>query len=638
LRIVARPLALATPDDDAMLVSFERLSAGEALQAQRPESAESIILHYESALKAAEDELHETINALSAANDHLLVSNQEFDAVNAELAASNSALASSKAELESLNAELSAVNAQLESNVGRLQAAHEDMANLLQSIDIATVFLTEALTVKRFTPAATRLFRLISSDVGRPISDIAACFDTARVEDDIAFAVERTQAKEREIRTHEGHWYIQRVTPYRRREGSIEGVVLSFIDVDELKRAEAELRLLSEGLEQTVQARTRQLSAEVQERRRAEEVLRSERNFVSAVLSTASALVMVLDAHGHIVRFNRACENASGYTFEEVAGQSLLDCQLFLGEDRVAAAHELLELRAGLHPKTAERRWRHRDGSVRLMSWVTSCLVDARGNVDYIIATGIDISEQRNAEDQARRRLAELTALHRLHTVGELGGIIAHELNQPLAAIAAHSEAATQRLRRATRTPETAMNDLKQISIQAQRAGSIIRNLRTFLAKGTGDSGPVDIGSVIGATCQLIVGEARTHHVVIVTDLAADLPLVTTEAVKIEHVLINLIRNGIEAIRDAGMKKGWIKIATVRLPDDMVRVTVVDSGPGLSTSLRDTLFEPFNSTKAEGLGLGLIISRSLIEQLGGRLWAEPTVSSGVFHFTLPFVP
>jgi PAS domain S-box-containing protein len=338
------------------------------------------------------------------------------------------------------------------------------------------------------------------------------------------------------------------------------------------------------------------------------------------------------------VRFNRACEKASGYTFEEVAGQALLDCPLFLAEDRVTAAHELLELRAGMHPKTAERRWRHRDGSIRLVSWVTSCLVDARGNVDYIIATGIDISDQRRAEDQAHRRLAELTALHRLHTVGELGGIIAHELNQPLAAIAAHSEAAMQRLRRAARTPETAMQDLKQISIQAQRAGSIIRNLRTFLAKGGADSAPVDISAVIGTTCQLIVGEARTHHVVIVTDLAVDLPLVTAEGVKIEHVLINLIRNGIEAIRDAGMKKGWIKIATLRLPNDMVRVTVADSGPGLGASLRGTLFEPFNSTKAEGLGLGLIISRSLIEQLGGRLWVEPTESSGVFHFTLPFIP
>ena len=637
IRMVARPLAAFGGSSDLMLVSFEHESRSDSLLAPASGEADrTIALRYDAEMEALRAELQSTIAELGRANEQLVAVNQHLRSVNIELEHTNTALAQAKTELESLNAELAATNDELEANVRELEASHDDMANLLVSTEIATVFLTRDLVIKRYTPAATRLFKFIPSDIGRPISDIASRFDCSTLAEDVAAVVKERAQRDREVCTQDGHWYMQRATPYRTAAGGIEGVVLAYIDIAPLKRVETKLRRLSADLEKNVQERTQQLSTEVLEHRRTEETLRNERNFVAAVVSTVSALVVVLDTHGHIVRFNRACEKASGYTFEDVAGKEIRDLMLFSPEDMDAVDRDLLELRSGLlRPIASERPWRHRDGATRLISWSTTALANADGAVEFVIATGIDMTEQRRAEDQARLRLVELTALHRLHTVGELGGIFAHEINQPLAAIAAHSEAGMQRLRRVGASPESAIEDFRQISNQAQRAGTIIKTLRSFLAKDSGETVAIDLCDVVEAACRLVTAEARTNRVSVVVNCAQGVPPILVEPVKIEHVLVNLVRNGIEAIRDAGMKKGSIKISTAAAGDGMACVTVVDSGPGLDELRIETIFEPFNSTKAEGLGLGLVISRSLVEQAGGRLWAEARRNTGVFHFTVP---
>jgi two-component system CheB/CheR fusion protein len=640
VRMIARPLHGFGGSGDLMLVSFEHEARSDSLLAATSLGADhALALRYDAEIEALRAELQSTITDLGRANEQLVAANEDLSSVNIELERTNAALAQAKKELESLNAELAAANNELEGNVRELEASHDDMANLLVSTEIATVFLTLDLVIKGYTPAAIRLFRFIPSDIGRPISDIASRFDCSALAGDVAAVVSQRAQRDREVCTHEGHWYMQRATPYRTAAGGIEGVVLAYIDIDPLKHVETKLRQVSANLEKSVEERTRQLSAEVQERRRAEETLRSERNFVAAVVSTVSALIVVLDTHGRIVRFNRACEKASGYSFEDVAGKEIRELQLFSPEDMEAMNRDLVELGSGrLRPIALERPWRHRDGATRLISWSTTALTNGSGAVEFVIATGIDVTEQRRAEDQARMRLVELTALHRLHTVGELGGIFAHEINQPLAAIAAHSEAGVQRLRRADTARESVIEDFKHISAQAQRAGTIIKTLRSFLAKDSGATVAVDLCVVVEAACRLVTAEARTHRVSVVVDCAEDVPPILAERAKIEHVLVNLIRNGIEAIRDAHMKKGSIKVSTAVTADGKACVTVVDSGPGLDELRIETIFEPFNSTKAEGLGLGLVISRSLVEQAGGHLWAEARRNAGVFHFTVPLAP
>jgi two-component system CheB/CheR fusion protein len=637
VRMIARPSPAFAGSSDLMLISFEHAARSDGLlAATSSRSDQAIALRYDAEMEALRAELQSTIAELARANEQLVAANQDLSSVNIELEHTNAALAQAKQELESLNAELAATNDELEGNMRELEASHDDMANLLVSTEIATVFLTLDLVIKRYTPAATRLFKFIPSDVGRPISDITSRFDCRALAEDVAGVVRQRAQLDREVCTQDGHWYMQRATPYRTAAGSIEGVVLAYIDIDPLKRVETELRRLSANLEKNVEERTQQLSTEVQERRRTEEILRSERNFVAAVVSTVSALIVVLDTQSRIVRFNRACEKASGYTFEDVAGKEIRELQLFSPEDMDAVGRDLLELRSGFRrPIASERPWRHRDGATRLISWSTTALANGDGAVEFVIATGIDVTEQRRAEDQARLRLVELTALHRLHTVGELGGIFAHEINQPLAAIAAHSEAGLQRLRRADAAPESAIEDFKHISNQAQRAGTIIKTLRSFLAKDSGETVAIDVCVVVEAACRLVTAEARTNRVSVVVDCAEGLPPILAEPAKVEHVLINLIRNGIEAIRDTRAKKGSIKVSTAMTGDGMACITVVDSGPGLDELRIETIFEPFNSTKAEGLGLGLVISRSLVEQAGGRLWAEARRNAGVFHFTVP---
>jgi C4-dicarboxylate-specific signal transduction histidine kinase len=255
--------------------------------------------------------------------------------------------------------------------------------------------------------------------------------------------------------------------------------------------------------------------------------------------------------------------------------------------------------------------------------------------VQYVIGTGIDITERRRAQEEVRQRRFELAHLHRVYTAGELATILAHEINQPLAAIASYSEASLQRLRQGEAVPATLIHDLEQTALQAQRAGRTIRELRNFLAKGEPGGARSELNPTVRTVHDLISAEASACGVSIVLDLAEGLPPVDISAVQVEHVLLNLIRNAIEAIGETGAKSGTITVKTQADAAQTVRVTIRDTGPGLDAEAVERVFEPFYTTKRDGLGMGLRISRSIVESHGGRLWADPSAEGGIFHVTLP---
>jgi len=539
-----------------------------------------------------------------------------------------------KEELQSLNEELSTVNNQLQDKVEELESTNNDLANLLASTEIATLFLGTDSTIKRFTPAATRLFKLIATDVGRPLGDITVRFDDPALRSDIDAVLADLAPREKEVRSDDGRWYVRRITPYRTMDDRIEGVVVAFGDVSPLKQAEDGLRHIANDLEQRVAQRTAELEAEIGERRQAEETLRAERNFVSAVLGTAAALVIVLDREGRVVRFNKACEELSGYAPEELQGKTIWDA-LLVPEEADGVKRVFGELQKGAFPNRHENHWRHKDGSRRLIAWSNTCLLDARGQVEYAIGTGIDVTERRRAEGEARQRQLELAHLHRVHTAGELAAVLAHELNQPLAAIASYSDASLKQLQRGELPQDRLAQNLEHISAQAQRAGRVIRELRTFLAKDESTKAAMDLNAVVRRAAELVAIEARARGVQISLKLTDDLPAVTAADIQVEHTLVNLVRNGIEAIRDGGATAGTVTIETHAAGDGMATVTVRDSGPGLSPELVEKVFEPFYTTKRNGLGMGLRISRSVVESHGGRIWAEASTAGGIFHFTLP---
>jgi two-component system CheB/CheR fusion protein len=364
--------------------------------------------------------------------------------------------------------------------------------------------------------------------------------------------------------------------------------------------------------------------------------LQQERNFIDAILNTVAALVMVVDLEGRLVRANAACSATTGYDFAEFVGKA--DWQSLIPADEMEGVRRVFDkLLAGEECVVHENNWIHRDGSLRLLCWRNTVLKDEAGRVQFIIGTGIDITEQHQAELRARETLEEASRLQRQQTANELATLLAHELNQPLAAIASYAEAGQQLLGHTPLEQDKLTRNLDQISQQSLRAGEAIRHLRAFVGRGRIDPVPLDVNAVVRNTGTLMLPKARSRGIRLVLDLDESLPQVMGVGVHIEQVLLNLMRNAIDAIRDAKMKSGSITVTT-RQQDGMARISVCDSGPGIDAGQADRVFKPLASHKEYGLGVGLRISRSLIEAHGGRLWVEPHRPGGIFHFVLPFAP
>jgi len=274
------------------------------------------------------------------------------------------------------------------------------------------------------------------------------------------------------------------------------------------------------------------------------------------------------------------------------------------------------------------------DGGRCRVVWTLSRIGGAHRTDEYVIATGIDVTEERRAAARERERLDELAQMHRLHTAGELAAVLAHELNQPLAAIAHYAEAG------AIQSGDGAPRRLfEQIGEQALRAGRTIQELRGFLAKAPAELVPADPNAAAASARHLTLAYAAARGVDVALELDPSCGRVAASEVQVQHILVNLIRNAVEAIAGAEMTGGRITLRTARLPEaaPRVRITVEDSGPGVGAEEADRLFTSFYTTKADGLGMGLRISRRLAEASGGHLWVEPHRPGARFHLDLQAV-
>lgn len=382
----------------------------------------------------------------------------------------------------------------------------------------------------------------------------------------------------------------------------------------------------------TVVEHARQEERMREEKLRAEASLHAERDFTAAVLGTVAALIVVLDSAGRIVRFNKACEEVSGYAFSEVRGKPFWDLGILVPEEAETARAVFADLRAGRFPNEFENHWQHRSGTRRRIAWSNTALVGTDGTVEHVIGTGLDVTERRAAEAAAREHQAEIEKLYREHAVGAMASAFAHELNQPLTAIATYSDASLRQLR-AGRADEQVVHNLEQTALQAQRAAQIIRHIRTFLRRGQLEAIADDLNAVVQSAVGQIAAIADAEGIRI--DVAAgDVPPVLLRRAAFEKVLLNLLQNALEAARDAGLR-ATISVRT-QANGGFAEVTVADTGPGLDPETAERIFQPFYTTKPDGLGMGLAISRTLIEAHGGRLWVEPPAPGGaVFHLTLP---
>lgn len=252
-----------------------------------------------------------------------------------------------------------------------------------------------------------------------------------------------------------------------------------------------------------------------------------------------------------------------------------------------------------------------------------------------------EVIERERAEDEARRRQAELAHVSRLNTMGEMASGFAHELNQPLSAIINYAQGCVRRMKRGAGETEEMLAAMEQVSVQAGRAGEIIRRIRSFVRKDEPERNRVDVASLIRDVTDLLGAEFKRSGVTVTLTLSGALPFVMADAIQIEQVVLNLVRNAIEAMDEGGSKQGGSKekrliIKISEGDNETVCVAVEDTGPGISEETRDHAFDPFVTTKKGGLGLGLSISQSIIEGHGGRLFIERSRESGtVFMFSLP---
>ena len=281
---------------------------------------------------------------------------------------------------------------------------------------------------------------------------------------------------------------------------------------------------------------------------------------------------------------------------------------------------------------TGEITNKKKDGSLHLDYLVVSPIKDSDDNITHYVSIQSDITKRREAEEKVQLHQAELAHVTRVSTLGEMASGLAHELNQPLTAIASYSEAGLELLRIPEFPLDKLTHILEQTHSQARRAGKIIQRIRRMVKKEKSQTSITDINKLIQEANSLIVAELRNKDINLQLNLSEPLPKITTDSIQIEQVILNLMRNAIEAMDT----HGTLTIGSRTTDEDHIMVSVEDTGRGLDKITIDNLFTPFYTTKAGGLGVGLSLSHSIIESHGGRLWADIQKTKGAcFCFTIP---
>ncbi len=255
--------------------------------------------------------------------------------------------------------------------------------------------------------------------------------------------------------------------------------------------------------------------------------------------------------------------------------------------------------------------------------WVTAILTIRFKNI---------VKERETAEAKTRDLQADLASFSKLSTMGEMAVGVAHEINQPLTAISTYAEVSRRLIQKDPINKESLEDCVEKISEQASRAGNVIRSIRDFVKKGEMNCIPVNINDLIHDVIVFVEIDATKHGFVIELDLAEDLPLISVDAIQIQQVIINIIRNGLDAMEGHCDKGESLVIKTRRRDDNFIELVITDRGKGISEALDDQIFEPLVTTKNKGMGMGLSISRSIINSHGGLLSYASNADRGVSFF------
>jgi len=270
------------------------------------------------------------------------------------------------------------------------------------------------------------------------------------------------------------------------------------------------------------------------------------------------------------------------------------------------------------------------------MECSATAISDISGDFKSILIIQHDITERRLAEEVAKSHQRDMAHVMRLGTMGEMATGLAHELNQPLTALISYCGTAAS-LSNSLQSPPQQLGEILELAMeQAHRAGDIIRNLREFVSKDSENKETFELDRIICDIITFFKWEARKCGVKIELQLGGHAHKVTANRIQIEQVLVNLVRNSLEAFEHAKRADGMVVIQTRLLPNDTIEVSVADNGPGIDATMAGKIFDQFQTSKKTGMGIGLSLSHSIIEDHGGKLWMDESHQDGaLFVFELP---
>ncbi|KPV39029.1 hypothetical protein AN478_11940 [Thiohalorhabdus denitrificans] len=366
----------------------------------------------------------------------------------------------------------------------------------------------------------------------------------------------------------------------------------------------------------------------------ARKALETEREQLSEIIEAAPDFVGIADPEGRILYHNPAAKQLLG----NPKGQERWAWDSHPEEEARRLAREAL-LQAAEHGSwEGEMRFLRQDGTEVPMAQTILAHHDESGRVAWFSTIARDLTKHKEAEGLARRHLNELAHASRLSTAGEMATQLAHELNQPLAAISANSQACLNYFERPEPDLDKIRAILQDLQAQSQRAGRIIRQLRSFVGRGQSRWQEMDLNVVLENVLSLARLETEGRGIQLHNVPAPDLPRFHGDPSLVEQVAMNLVRNAAEAVSEqAGRGEKALILVTIEAQEEgEALISVHDNGPGLSGTELDQVFEPFFTSKPHGMGLGLRISQSIVETHGGKLWAEANSWGGAtFRFTLP---
>ncbi|WP_426103099.1 PAS domain S-box protein [Massilia sp. TSP1-1-2] len=371
----------------------------------------------------------------------------------------------------------------------------------------------------------------------------------------------------------------------------------------------------------------------------AEGALCQQMAFRTAMENSLVTGLRARDLEGRVTYVNPAFCQLVGLPPEELVGKAP-PMPYWAPEAMAEYQQRLNKVLSGHVTPQFETTFRRADGERIPVLIFEAPLVDSEGRQTGWMGSILDISDRKRVEELNRQQQEKLQASARLATMGEISSMLAHELNQPLAAISSYTTGALNLLARAAADGSAVdaallLPALEKAGVQAQRAGQIIRSVHQFVKQRAPERQLIDIAGLVDGISTLIELQARKYFVAIRTGIAPGLPQVSADRMMLEQVLLNLTRNAIEAMQDVAPERRILRIDAA-IEQDQVRVAVSDHGHGISAEVAGRLFSPFFSTKAEGMGMGLSICRTAVEFHGGTLSHRDNPDGGtIFSFSLP---